>query len=190
MNFDTKYLIRWGIPGWTTVMLLSPYFIINNFKALMETISATDLLGYGAVLAVLGVPLGYILNQIHHFITWVFPKLITNTWDEFFEEEIKIDIYLKNEASKSERERYRYLLSRKHELGGITVSLGISFITTLFTNILQNKEVVWVWIYCLITFILFLIFLVNRDYSSKNIDKYHNYFLHESKRHTKNKILL
>ncbi|OIK09392.1 hypothetical protein [Bacillus sp. MUM 13] len=50
MNFDTKHLVRWGIPEWLMDMVLLPY--VSN---------ASDLLAIGAVLTVLGVPLGYLL---------------------------------------------------------------------------------------------------------------------------------
>lgn len=28
LNFDTKYLVRWGIPGWVLMILLVPYLCI------------------------------------------------------------------------------------------------------------------------------------------------------------------
>ncbi|WP_026584209.1 hypothetical protein [Bacillus sp. J33] len=185
MNFDTKYLIRWGIPGWIMVMVLLPYFIVIYFDFLSSHVStASDLLAIGAVLTVLGVPLGYLLNQIHHSLFWVLPKCWKGTWSTYFDEEIKVDEYFdKDESHKDKRERYRYLLSRKHELGGVVVSLGISgfviLLRCIYLLIFKNLHL-WEIFYFAIVLTLFLILWLSRNYSSENIEKYHDYYLKQS----------
>jgi O-antigen/teichoic acid export membrane protein len=181
MNFDTKYLIRWGIPGWLMVMNLLPYFIIIYFKPLTKHVSnSSDLLTIGAVLTVLGVPLGYLLNQIHHSLFWVVPRLKNNLWEGYFNEELKIDEYFnRDEKTKEDKARYRYLLSRKHELGGICVSMGISSLVLFLTNIFGNYQSLWSWLYFMVVSILFIIMLLSRQYSSKNINTYHQYYLNK-----------
>lgn len=32
MNFDTRYLIRWGIPGWIFIIFSSVYFLLRDFQ--------------------------------------------------------------------------------------------------------------------------------------------------------------
>jgi hypothetical protein len=179
LNFEPKYLIRWGIPGWLMVMNLLPYFIVIYFKPLTKHVSsASDLLAIGAVLTVLGVPLGYLLNQIHHSLFWVFPKLYKQEWDEYFQQELKIDGYFnQGDTRKEDKERYRYLLSRKHELGGICVSFGISSIVLLLTNIFGKHNHLWSWIYFGVVLLLLAVMILSRQYSSRNIETYHDDYL-------------
>jgi hypothetical protein len=185
MNFETKYLIRWGIPGWIMVMVLFPYFVATYFDFLSEHVStSSDLLAVGAILSVLGVPLGYLLNQIHHSLFWVLPKKLskTNTWEKYFEEELVIDkLFDSEEKHSNKRVRYSYLLSRKHELGGITVSLGISAIVIGLTNLIAENHHVWTWVYFVIVLVLFRIILLSRNYSSDNIQKYHDHYMYLNK---------
>ncbi|WP_437830583.1 hypothetical protein ACQRXC_03870 [Niallia taxi] len=187
MNFDTKYLIRWGIPGWLMVMCLFPYFIIINFSYLAKHVSnATDLLAVGAALTVLGVPLGYLLNQLHHSLFWVLPKWWKRKWVEYFKEEIQMDEYFDgDEKREKKRERYRYLLSRKHELGGIVVSLGISasiiLIHCIYLIIGNHHIKKWEVIYFIVVLILLLIMWLSRNYSSKNVKEYQEYYITQSR---------
>lgn len=184
MNFDTKYLIRWGIPGWIMVMVLLPYMIITYFDFLSKHVfNAPDLLAIGAVLTVLGVPLGYLLNQIHHSLFWVLPRINKNKWEIYFNEELEIDEYFStgNEDGEKDakRERYRYLLSKKHELGGVFISLLISALVVLIVNLTRDEFHAWSWWYFLIVLVLFTVLLLSRQYSSENIEKYHEHYLNE-----------
>ncbi|RHW38715.1 hypothetical protein D1B33_07530 [Lysinibacillus yapensis] len=177
MNFDTKYLIRWGIPGWTTVLTLFPYFFftfLDNFKGLFD-LSAVDILTLGAALAFLGVPLGYVLNQVHHSIFWVIPKIRYKNWDAYFKEEIKVD---ENHLSKNDfkKERYRYLLSKKHEIGGVMSSFYASSFAILMTNIFHGSTM-WSWVYFIIVSALTVIFTLSRNYSSRNVEYYFSEYL-------------
>ncbi|WP_339201688.1 hypothetical protein [Peribacillus sp. FSL P2-0133] len=179
MNFDTKYLIRWGIPGWIMVMALLPYYIIIYFDFFSDhVVNSSDLLAIGAVLTVLGVPLGYLLNQIHHSVFWVLPKLIFGSWSKYFNEELKVDDYIANHKNGAEKkERYRYLLTRKHELGGFMVSLFISAFVIGLSNVIGRHHHHWTWWYFAIVTFLFLIILLSRQYSSRNIEVYHDHYL-------------
>lgn len=176
MNFDTKYLIRWGIPGWTMIMVLFPYLIITYYDKLemKENFNSTDFLAVGVVFTVLGVPLGHLLNQIHHSITWVIPKIRKDKWLEYFKEEIEADNIFAEDVYK--RERYRYLLSKKHEIGGILVSFIISGVVILLMNIGQNNQG-WAWFYLIIVLLLTIIMFISRLYSSENINYYFNNYL-------------
>lgn len=181
MNIETKYLIRWGIPGWILILTLGPYlyFSFEEIRKLPE-----GLLAVGAILTVIGVPLGYILNQIHHSVTWVIVrwrilhKIFGNEkWDEYFEKEIKLDeIFFKDDEGKKKQERYRYLLTRKHELGGVTVSLAVSCFTILLINF-TNNNTRWSWIYFAVVFIIFIIISISRTYSSRNVEWYFREYL-------------
>lgn len=66
MNFDTKYLIRWGIPGWVFIMLISlPILFLYHDELLKFKIDISKTLGLFVSLAFFGVTIGYIMQQIH-----------------------------------------------------------------------------------------------------------------------------
>ncbi|KEF40127.1 hypothetical protein M670_00142 [Schinkia azotoformans MEV2011] len=181
MNFDTKYLVRWGIPGWIMLLTLFPYLFITYYSIFKEIfkLSAVDILTIGAALTFLGVPLGYILNQIHHSLFWVIIKCFD--WNKYFKEEVHVE---ENHLMKCDfkKERYRYLLSKKHEVGSVMVSFIISWLVILLTNLNYNNEK-WAWIYFAIVSFLTVMFIFNRNYSSKNVHYYfYNYLLNKSKK--------
>jgi len=186
LNFETKYLIRWGIPGWIMILSLGPY-LYTYYEAARKL--SENLIAIGAILTVVGVPLGYLLNQVHHSLTWVIIryKIIRklfkkDSWDEYFEKELQLDeLFFKDDEGTKKQERYRYLLSRKHELGGVTVSLFISWFVVLLINTCGSNNEMWSWVYFFVVFILFLIILISRNYSSKNVEKYFKKYLDEFK---------
>ena len=190
MNFDTKHLVRWGIPGWILIMILGPFIYFQFQNEIDKLIKESNTLALGAFLTVIGVPLGYLLNQIHHSLFWVIKRfsysikiLRQDKWYDYFRQEIQVDkMFLFDEIGLRKKERYQYLLSRKHELGGVTVSLGIVCFVQFFIN--KNKnipfELSWSWIYFLLSVALFGIIAISRWYSSKNIDKYFEQYLKES----------
>jgi hypothetical protein len=196
MNFDTKHLVRWGIPGWIMVMVLVPYFYFS-FEELQKISSSVNFVVVGALLTVTGVPLGYLLNQIHHSLFWVLPRRMflsrieyfmkKGSWNQYFIDEINMDdLFFFNDIGNKKKERYQYLLSRKHELGGVTVSLGISALIILFVNFIIRIHVVWSWIYFVVVFLLCLIIWNSRNYTSSNIQTYYEHYLIESNEHRDN----
>ncbi|MET3407129.1 hypothetical protein ABIC59_004595 [Priestia aryabhattai] len=69
MNIDTKYLIRWGIPGWVFILFgYTSYLSIgNNIKNSVFTgnSTVTQLLGILVSLGFVGVVFGYLMHQIY-----------------------------------------------------------------------------------------------------------------------------
>jgi O-antigen/teichoic acid export membrane protein len=197
VNFETKYLIRWGIPGWILMMVLGPFLFViyqANIAKIADTIS---FLAIGAYLTVIGVPLGYMLNQIHHSLFWVIRKFRFSMkikrqdgWYDYFRQELKVEKIFYNsetpeslEVAKMKKERYRYLLSRKHELGGVMISLLIASIVILGVMTIEHLyREWWACVYFFVTFFLFILISISRWYSSKNIDKYFEEYLKEADR--------
>ncbi|MEW4325876.1 hypothetical protein Q0N12_04280 [Rossellomorea marisflavi] len=181
MNFDTKYLIRWGIPGWILIMILGP-FIYFNYETEIITLSKNiNVLALGAFLTIIGVPLGYLLNQLHHSVTWVVIKR-KKEWDEYFDDEFLLDEYFhQSDKTLRSKERYRYLLSRKHELGGVTASLFVTNLFILMAKFFLNVTSVWSSIYFLFTLVLLILIWISRNYSSRNIEVYYNKYLKKAK---------
>ncbi|MCM2532184.1 hypothetical protein NDK43_06950 [Neobacillus pocheonensis] len=73
MKFETKYLIRWGIPGW--VLIFWVFYGILFVKGInpLENNLAEISKGFTLLisLAAIGVPIGYILHQFYFGVIWV-----------------------------------------------------------------------------------------------------------------------
>lgn len=169
MNIDTKYLIRWGIPGWIFILIMSLYFFFFADQSTLNEFTNKNVFFVGVTFALIGVPLGYIFNQLHMYFDWVERE----DWADFFEHEIKIDEYFAK--GKGYPERYRYLLAKKHEVGSVLVSFGISAVLILVLNITQGQYSELKWLYLFIIFILSLIWWRLRCYSTRNAWAHYKY---------------
>jgi hypothetical protein len=207
MNFDTRYLIRWGIPGWIFIIFSSVYFLLRDFKGminLLPTGSGTSIVAAGAILTVLGIPIGYLFNQIHHTLTFVvliwikkvidykwirWLKLEIPEWDHYFKFESKFEDYLythdnekKESSGEKIHERYKYLLSRIHEIGGICFAIIFSEIIVIIwesdNGIALSLEV---WIYHIFIIVVFWIMWIDRSYYKRNIEVFINYHSDKAK---------
>ncbi len=188
VNFDTKYLIRWGIPGWIMIMILGPYLVLFYEDIRGILIKENVLLGMAAALTAIGVPLGYILGQLHHSIMWVIVefsfKKEHDNWSKYFEKELKLDkLFSEDKYGAKYQERYRYLLSKKHELGGASVGLIISCIVILILNVSDHLNLLK-WLYFTGVFWIMFFLVVSRCYSSKNIDIFFNHCIEKSEKIT------
>lgn len=180
MNIDTKYLIRWGVPGWILISVVITYLLsISLVSFEVMSVMSPSLLAVGALLTVLGVPLGYLLNQLHHFLTWV---IFPGNWSKYFQTEVELDdFFFKTDHGPEMRERYSYLLSRKHELGGIATALSTS-ISFIIIDSLRTGWEKWSYLTTYLVFILIFLniaIIFNRIYFSRNLEKYIKYFLYE-----------
>ncbi|WP_427108643.1 hypothetical protein [Lysinibacillus xylanilyticus] len=180
MNFETKYLIRWGIPGWIFILALTPYVSVLYFDEISKTFSNRNLLVIGTFLTIAGVPLGYFFNQLHHLIGWVFLRKPKKGWDKYFKEEIEVDNVLAKEKNEHYRERYRYLLAKKHEVGSVLSSFIVALIIVLLTS-LSSMSTFEFW-YSMILIILVVFWYFLRDYASANIDMYFDELLKASRK--------
>lgn len=182
MNFDTRYLIRWGIPGWILIITVGLYFFLfegeKDLNSLL-TENAANLLAASAVVIVIGIPVGYILNQIHHVWVWV---LRVNHYRYFKMEMQLLQIFLNGEEGKRIEDRYRYLLARIHELGGILVSLLVAVITVIIHSIWsffvysQTNWSITIW-FILINLFVGLFILLSRNYYQKNLDAFTKFYV-------------
>lgn len=162
MNFDTKYLIRWGIPGWIFILIMALYFFFFADGKTLAEFTNKNVFFVGVTFALIGVPLGYIFNQLHMYFDWVERE----DWADFFKHEIKIDEYFVK--GKGYPERYRYLIAKKHEVGSILVSFVLSTIIILFLNFSYEDYAGSKWLFLFVVFILSIIWWRLRCYSTKN----------------------
>jgi len=162
MNFETKYLIRWGIPGWMLIFWITTFFVLTEFENIFSHFNFSDfgkLVGVFISLGVFGIVLGYIVHQLYFVVNWVtdkarmfenvikeidnFPK--PDNWggnnrvDYFYLEFIwhKNLLELEEEKRNYIVGRYRYLLSTVHGLGTLFLSHFLSFVFTIAAGLLK-----------------------------------------------------
>lgn len=169
MNFETKHIIRWGIPGWVFLLSAILYFYLDNPVSLNSLLGKDGfiLVGIGAILAGLGVPIGYLIHQISMFFGFV----IVTKRNRYFKEEYELDrLIMDGEKGDRIRTRYRHLLSRVHELRALKYSHLLSAILISCLEIFVNKQYnSWFWILLTINILLFIIVQVNQTYFNDNL---------------------
>ncbi|MBG9756067.1 hypothetical protein J2B92_12345 [Lysinibacillus sphaericus] len=170
MNFDTKYLIRWGIPGWIFTLTILPYLTVMYSDFLPQEFIEKNIFVVGASVTLIGVPVGYFLNQVQFLITWVIPKSFDNSWGTYFDSEFKVNSRFKE--NQEFKERYRFLLAKKHEVGSILSGFGLSTLIIFLINIFHLTFEIFNWVYFFIVLLLFGGWIWLFIYASKNILHY------------------
>ncbi|MCK1996450.1 hypothetical protein MPH47_04215 [Psychrobacillus psychrodurans] len=162
MNFDTKYLIRWGIPGWVFIIFVGGVFICLRYSHLKDiTINISGIFGLLVSLGFFGVTLGYLMHQIYFSINWNSKKKnehriideavglvdkkekIKNYNNHIWGNDYHSDYYLfeflwHNELLKLKEEKRNYIVERYRHILSTTHGLGalrISLIGALVMNI-------------------------------------------------------
>jgi hypothetical protein len=149
MKFESKHVIRWGIPGWVFLTLIFLALKIANFTITGSFIShelkkPTELLSSIVSFALIGVPVGYLLYQSYFYTFW-----IRNNRNEkkYFEIEYKFHKSVLNldtpEKMQYVSDRYRHLLGRVHDLGSLLMSLIISIIIIIFMAIFSKAYILF-----------------------------------------------
>ncbi|MDR4196397.1 hypothetical protein [Bacillus cereus] len=161
MNFDTKYLIRWGIPGWVFLFWITlSWFLMHpdlfdkllvNDKNLQSIILLLASVG-------IGVTIGYLCHQTVFAYKWTlnvknmdFSKIknqVENVqWpsqnrDMYFHLEFIWQNAIKNIKDDDQRNyitgRYRHYLSTIHGLGAL-------FLSQLLSTIVSVLIIGWNW---------------------------------------------
>jgi hypothetical protein len=201
MKFESKYLVRWGIPGWvflTNVIIIYGMDYSSFFNKIL-TNNPVQLVGIIIGIFGIGVPIGYMIHQMYFLIYWIRKKYlkfnlnyITELVDNFPYPEgwtgnrqkdyFYIEYLWQSKLSKLEEsrmryisERYRHLLSTTHSLGALLFSLSFSF-GVAFVEMFSN-------LYLLIIMIILitLTFIVGRNffYYSFNSMYFQGKFLNE-----------
>ncbi|MCP3741449.1 hypothetical protein [Rossellomorea sp. BNER] len=195
MNFETRYLVRWGIPGWIFIILLSLYFLIRDIESFTHSMpqgNGSTIVATGAILAVIGIPIGYLFNQLHHTLTFVLTRKFHGYkgWDEYFSFEARFENYFftyevqrDNEDSEQKTgigekilERYKYLLSRIHEIGSICFAIIFSEVfLTYWETFIGGKINLTIIIYHIVIICLLVLLLIDRCYFKRNLEVFVNY---------------
>lgn len=169
VNFDTKYLIRWGIPGWIFILTVALYFFFFADEKAIADFASKNVFFVGVTFALIGIPLGYIFNQLHMYIDWVERR----NWRDYFKYEILIDEYLVRKISYPDR--YRYLLAKKHEVGSVLVAFSLSTLLIFIFNFSFEQYSNLKWLFFTVVLILSMIWWRLRCYSTQNAEAHYKH---------------
>ncbi|UII54770.1 hypothetical protein LS684_14005 [Cytobacillus spongiae] len=170
-----KQLTKWGLPGWVFLLGVSSYFISADFKEYKELLieQGMDLAGIALILAIVGIPLGFFIQQISIFIGWILPK----EWRRHFKEEHFVIKCIHVSPQKEElMDRYRNLIFQVQFINAIITSLvfNIGFVLLVSPKPYERLMLVHILVY----FILIAIMIANRLFYTNNL----SYFIKEIKR--------
>ncbi|MGM0861429.1 MAG: hypothetical protein ACQEWH_12040 [Bacillota bacterium] len=204
MKFETKYLIRWGIPFWILIFWL--FYEILFFKGInpLDTKMVDLKTGLTLLLSLtaIGVPVGYLLHQIYFGSSWVinsnknyvkiareipnFPR--PDGWgqnknEDYFHFEYVWHAMLINRDADTRtylEGRYRNLLGSIHALGALFVSSMLSLLMTaiiIFTHLSDFGYNVYFWVGLILQVIIFVASALNYKYYSDNLRAFQNKML-------------
>lgn len=169
MNFDTKHVIRWGLPGWVFLISIIVYTFTYN-PDLIGDIKNKDgfsIIGLAAILGGLGVPVGYLIHQVSRLFGFI---IVTNR-KAYFKEEFKIDnVFFTHTNGEKLKSRYVHLLTRVHELRALLYSLILSLIFILVVEgiFVQNFDTYFYISVCVNLFLLIVVYF-NQKYFGENL---------------------
>lgn len=161
MNFDTKYLIRWGIPGWVFLFWITlSWFLMHPDLFDKLLVNDKNLQSITLLLASvgIGVTIGYLCHQAVFAYKWTldvknmdFSKIKNQVeniqWpsqnrDMYFHLEFIWQNAIKDIKDNDQRDyitgRYRHYLSTIHGLGAL-------FLSQLLSTFVSGLIVVWNW---------------------------------------------
>lgn len=204
MNFESKHLIRYGIPGWIFIFWIALFYIVSDYRYLITHLKLDQvgtLIGVFISLGVFGIVIGFILHYIYFFLHWLISnktvystvKMVQNypkpiSWrkssekDYFHLEYTWYKELLKvNETSRTYLiERYRYMLSTIHTLGtmmfGHIFSAMIIFLLGVMKNEYLSIECI---IMCSLQLVIAVILHHSFAYYSRNLINFQGYFLND-----------
>lgn len=176
MNFDPKYLVRWGIPGWIYLFIITVYLFMVDYNTIIGIIfneNAPVIVASISLFIGAGIIIGNIMHQISMslgFVIWTKRK-------KFFKSEYDMDLkIIKNDYGKDIQRIYSYRLGNVHALRALWFSLLLSLLTILSLSFIYSISMK-VWVLIIIVVVINLIVLNNWRYFQNNLD----YFLRKIK---------
>ncbi|PEJ57049.1 hypothetical protein CN692_14215 [Bacillus sp. AFS002410] len=197
MKFETKHLIRWGIPGWVFIFWLFYEMLFLKGINPLDTKMADLKTGLTLLISLtaIGVPIGYLLHQMYFGYVWVsnknknyvkiarkvgkkFPR--PNGWgqnknqDYFHFEYVWHQVLIKQNAETRAylEARYRHLLGNIHGLGALFVSSLLSLLMSvaiIFTHLQTFPDNIFFWIGLVFQIAIYLSAVFNYGYYSDNL---------------------
>ncbi len=169
MNFDTKYLIRWGIPGWMFLFIIIAFYSLVDFDAFKSIIfnkNAPVIVALISLFIGSGIILGNIIHQISMsigFVVWTKRAI-------YFRKEYEMDYKIITGDHGNEIQRiYSYRLGNVHALRALWFSLLLALLTIITLSFFV-KFSIKIGILIAIVFILNIVVLNNWRYFQNNLD--------------------
>lgn len=161
MNFETRHILRWGIPGW--------FFLINVIISILSIFGYEfvehNFIIHSIIVTLAGVPLGYLIHQPYYLIANIFAKDNTVEWN----------LHLLT-RSKEDRDflnfRYGYLLTIIHGYGSLISSTMISMVTVLLIVYKNGTINATIWWLLLVDSALLVCLFINYIFSQKNFTRF------------------
>lgn len=162
MNFETRHILRWGIPGW--------FFLINVIIGTLSVFGYNMLMKdnfiiHSIIITLAGVPLGYIIHQPYFLIANMFAKDNTVEWN----------LHLLS-RDKDERDflnfRYGYLLTIVHGYGSLISSIIISIVTVLSIVYINSTINTTIWWLIIVDSVLLICLIINFLHSQRNFTRF------------------
>lgn len=176
MNFDVKHFVRWGIPGWVFLFIITIYFSIVDFDFISLILFSKSAPVIVAVLS-LFIIAGIILGNMIHQISMCFGFVIWTKRNKYFREEYELDRKIMRLDNGKEIQRiYSYRLGNIHALRALWFSLSIALLILIILSLLW-KFSFHVGVLMTIVFVLNIIVMINWRYFQANL----NYFLKQIK---------
>ncbi|MGX9135948.1 BA5345 family protein [Rummeliibacillus sp. JY-2-4R] len=198
MKFETKYLIRWGIPGWVLIFwMFYEYLFLKGINPLdSKMVDITKGLTLLLSLTAVGVPIGYLLHQLYFGSAWVWNKKRkfaddfakelgdklpkqqgwgTDKNEDYFQIEYVWHSVLINQTPETRayiEARYRHLLGTIHALGALFVSSMVATIISviiIFTHLSGFPYNAYFWMGIVLQLLIFFFAGANYKYYSANL---------------------
>jgi hypothetical protein len=211
MKFESSHLIRWGIPGWVFLMwiFVASFGIFDPLTNYFKKVDFLKVAGATVTLITIGVPVGYLFQQIYFSWNWRNKEDILaplkevigdkeHTWTDNFHVNYFFIEYkwysallsIEEEKRKYLGERVRHLLTLIHSLGALLYSLATSLVSMIiFLFLTDNYNECFGVVILIIAHIFLLIGVKNNyNYYSSNLIYFQKFFLKEIKDSEKEKI--
>lgn len=206
MNVETKYIIRWGIPGWVFILFLSiMIYLIFHPSISLKDVNLVDILGLLVSAGFVGVPVGYLFHQLYFSYNWLGKRRLfdpainliekkeliknkcwgQNAHKDYFRLEYiwQQELFeLENDKRTYLSERYRHFLNTIHGLGALWISLAFSLAINLVFFVCYFGDLTKISLLFLIALELFMGYLLlavhkGFNYYSDNLNHFQGYFL-------------
>jgi hypothetical protein len=135
VNFEPKYLVRWGIPGWMFLFVLISYFVIKDFDLLKSFILKGKA---GAIVSAftLFIGVGIILGNLIHQVSISLGFVVWNKRNRYFKNEYEMDLrIIKNKYGSDIQRIYSYRLGNVHALRALWFSLSLSLLILIILSL-------------------------------------------------------
>ncbi|KGP73548.1 hypothetical protein [Pontibacillus yanchengensis] len=211
MNVESKYIIRWGIPGWLIIIY---YLLLDHAFSKQKVYYLDNPPPIEVIVALLtavsfGLIVGYLLHQAYFAMEWIFGRgsqevsleikqvlegaglhygIEKEPERQYFYFEYLWQKSLANIQTSHKMEylsaRYRHLLTKTQELGVLRFSIIICLIITGYFILFENMLLLGICLFIILGILLLFVHKAHR-YFTKNTHYFMAYNLRDLLREQK-----